>query len=405
MEKVKNHPGIYKRGGRYVATWRDPQGSLRKKSARTIAEAEDIRASHRTDVRRGEYNAQSNVTVADYARSWIASYGGRTSRGINADTLRDYRKALGLDESGELLKDVDGKPRGFLAFAGRLRMTEVTPPDIKSYAATLKKRGLSQNTVRLALAPVKAMFATAVEDHVIRWNPATGRLNVGPVDENEDGAEEEAKALTRDQLDALFDQLPKEWLPFFEFLAEYGLRISEAIELRGKDVELTDTGGVLHVRRRYYLGRVVGKPKAGSTRHLRLEPSRARALAAMTDDPEALLFTSDQGLRIDSSNLMARVLKPAAVRAGIGQWIEVGKGKNKRKRASTWVGFHTFRHTCATLKLREEGWSLEQVQVFLGHATYHTTARFYSHLTSKDAPVPAPIRKPPATRLAERRAS
>ena len=57
------------------------------------------------------------------------------------------------------------------------------------------------------------------------------------------------------------------------------------------------------------------------------------------------------------------------------------------------VGFHAFRHTCATLKIIEEGWSLEQVQVFLGHASYQTTARYYAHLRSTDAPVPAPIRR------------
>jgi hypothetical protein len=45
------------------------------------------------------------------------------------------------------------------------------------------------------------------------------------------------------------------------------------------------------------------------------------------------------------------------------------------------------------LKIVEESWALEQVQVFLGYASYQTTARFYAHLRSTDAPVPAPIRR------------
>jgi integrase len=98
---------------------------------------------------------------------------------------------------------------------------------------------------------------------------------------------------------------------------------------------------------------------------------------------------------------MSRVLKPAAVRAGIGEWVKTPSG---RKRAGTWVGFHTFRHTCATLKIVEEGWSLEQVQVFLGHSSYQTTARYYAHLRSTDAPVPAPIRQSRAERVVRRRA-
>jgi integrase len=145
--------------------------------------------------------------------------------------------------------------------------------------------------------------------------------------------------------------------------------------------------GLLHVDRRFYRGRVAA-PKAGSARVLRLEASRARALQAVRGEPDELLFTGDKGRRIQPSNLMSRVLKPAAVRAGIGEWVKTPKGK----RAETWVGFHTFRHTCATLAIVEEGWSLEQVQVFLGHSSRMTTDRYYAHLTSKDAPVPSPIR-------------
>jgi hypothetical protein len=166
------------------------------------------------------------------------------------------------------------------------------------------------------------------------------------------------------------------------------LTLEEAEDaIRTPHAELSRTGQ--WIVEKVYRGRVA-PPKARSKRDLRLEASRARALRDLATDPEALLFTAEKGGRISSSNLMRRVLKPAAVRAGVGEWVETKKGK----RAESWVGFHTFRHTCATLKIVEEGWALEQVQVFLGHASYQTTARFYAHLRSTDAPVPAPIRRP-----------
>jgi integrase len=385
---VKNNPGIYKRGGRYSYTYTDHLSRQRYGSAATLAEARKLKASKSTDVARGEFREVSKLTVTEYARKWIASYGGRTRRGITADTLADYRKELGLDADGELTGG------GFLAFAGRLRMVDVTPAEIIEYASTLAARGLARNTVRLALAPVKAMFATAVEDTTLRWNPAAVRVNVGPVDDEEDGVE--VKALSRPQLDGLLDELPVRWLRFFELLAEYGLRCGEAIELRWRDVEVPDhpviedgqrVGGFLHVRRRFYRGRV-SSPKAGSTRKLKMGVELARALDGVRGDPDELVFTAEKGGRVGASNLMSRVLKPAAVRAGIGEWVKTPKGK----RAETWVGFHTFRHTCATLAIVEEGWSLEQVQVFLGHSSRMTTDRYYAHLTSKDAPVPSPIR-------------
>ena len=61
-----------------------------------------------------------------------------------------------------------------------------------------------------------------------------------------------------------------------------------------------------------------------------------------------LVFAAGGGARIDTSNLMTRVLKPAAVEAGLGEWVATSKGQ----RAQTWVGFHSFRHTCATMLLR-----------------------------------------------------
>jgi integrase len=79
---------------------------------------------------------------------------------------------------------------------------------------------------------------------------------------------------------------------------------------------------------------------------------------------------------------MGRVLKPAAVEAGLGVWVIGPRGR----RSDSWVGFHSFRHTCATMLIVNEGWSLEQVQVYLGHADYATTRKYYVHLVPKDLP-------------------
>src|SRR5438552_15843977 len=94
---VKNHPGIYRRGRRYSYTFTDHLGRQRFGSAATLAEAKTAKAAKATDVARGEFRATSTLIVTDYARTWAASYGGRTKRGISPDTLKDYRKALGLD--------------------------------------------------------------------------------------------------------------------------------------------------------------------------------------------------------------------------------------------------------------------------------------------------------------------
>jgi len=42
--------------------------------------------------------------------------------------------------------------------------------------------------------------------------------------------------------------------------------------------------------------------------------------------------------------------------------------------------------------ITEEKWSLEQVQVYLGHADYATTRKYYVHLVPKELPVRTSVR-------------
>jgi len=50
-----------------------------------------------------------------------------------------------------------------------------------------------------------------------------------------------------------------------------------------------------------------------------------------------------------------------------------------------WVGFHTFRHTCATMLFRH-GLNAKQVQMWLGHHSPAFTLATYVHLLPDDLP-------------------
>jgi integrase len=74
------------------------------------------------------------------------------------------------------------------------------------------------------------------------------------------------------------------------------------------------------------------------------------------------LFTTARGSRLNRSNLYGRTLRPAAKATGLG-----------------WVGFHSFRHTCASL-LFAGGKNAKQVQEWLGHHSPAFTLATYVHL-------------------------
>ena len=91
------------------------------------------------------------------------------------------------------------------------------------------------------------------------------------------------------------------------------------------------------------------------------------------------MFAAERGGRLIPSNLTRRVLKPAAVRAGLGSWV------GTPARAESFVSFHSARHSCATALFRA-GWNAVQVQRFLGHADPGFTLRTYVHLLDEDLP-------------------
>jgi integrase len=344
-------PSIYKRGGRYVVVFRDPHGRQRKRSARTLAEARELKAALTADVKRGEYRALSKVTFAEYAAEWIESYQGRTSRGIRPETIDDYRNDL---------------ERVATPFFGRMQLAAIEPRDIKRLAAQLAADGLKPGSVRNLLAPVRALLATAFEEGLIRSNPSAGLRVTHRVENDEE--ERQTKALTEDELRTFLDQVPDEWRLFFAFLAHTGLRIGEAVALTWADIDFGHRR--VNVRRRLYRNRLDAPKSKYGRRAVPLSDGLSQALWRFrgTKPDDVPVFPSQTGGYLDPSNVAARVLKPAAKRAGV-----------------PWMGFHTLRHTCATMLFRH-GLNAKQVQMWLGHHSPAFTLATYVHLLPDDLP-------------------
>jgi integrase len=248
-----------------------------------------------------------------------------------------------------------------------MQLAMVEHRDIKRFAGMLAERGLSPSSVRNALAPVRALFATAFEEGLIRSNPAAGlRIAQRAPDEQE----RQSKALTEEELLAFLDALPHEWRLFFEFLAHTGLRIGEAIALTWADLDLGKKR--VHVRKRLYRGRLDTPKSRYGLRAVPISDGIAQALWRQRRGApdQAPLFPSKIGTHLDPAKVFSRVLKPAARKAGV-----------------PWAGFHTLRHTCATILFRH-GVNAKQVQVWLGHHSPAFTLATYVHLIPDDLPNP-----------------
>jgi integrase len=327
MEKTR-YPGIYKWGSRYVVVVR-VGGKQIKRSARTLDEARRLKASMTTDRDRGEFQAQTRITVHEFAREWVERYQGTGRRGFRENTRTEYRRLL------------DAYALRF--FSECKRLTETTPRDLAQFVAWLadeKAQGkrLSDSSIANAAVPLRAMFATAVREGLLRHNPATNlALPHRPkIEEEED---EEVRPLSRQQLADFLGLVNPRHRLLFEVLASCGLRISEAIGLRWRDLHLDGSTPHLKVRRAIVKKRVEPPKTRHAKRQVPLSPelvSKLRAYHAETEWPggDDLVFCSLTGTPLDPNNLRARVLKPVAQEAG-----------------APWAGFHTFPHTYASLML------------------------------------------------------
>ncbi len=394
LEKTRT-PGIFKRGSRYVFSYR-ANGKQHWESCRTLDEARRAKAARTTDIGRGEFEEHARITLHEYAREWIERYQGTGRRGFREETRTEYRTLLNRF--------------ALRYFSPQTKLTEITPSQIASFIGWLceqtkpaaakenpKRRvPLSDKTVRNALGPLTACLASARREGLIRHSPATGAAlpHRARVDEDEDRPRpfphtEDEDGTVVETMELVVSHVEFTHRLMFELLAATGLRRSELLVLCGRHLELD--GDHPHVkvrqrvRRRRGEGLVIGPLKSRyAKRDVPIPASLADRLRALGTAPDELVFATATGTVLDPDNLATRVLAPACKAAGV-----------------EWAGFHTFRHTVAS-RLFAEGRNVVQVQRWLGHHSASFTLDTYVHLLENDlgAPLhPASITHAEATPL------
>jgi integrase len=299
------------------------------------------------------------VPFRAYAEEWVERYHGHGRRGFRESTRADYRADL--------------ERYAFPYFDERFGRTvsAITPRDVANFVGWLcneQERPLADATVRRILAPVRSCLATAVREGLVRHNPAAGAsLPHRPTVEDDDG--DQVRVLTRAQLATFLELVHPRYRVMFRLLAATGLRWSELIALQWKHLRLDGSEPCVRVRRALPSGAKEAQPPKSKhgRRDIPIDPTLAsdlRRRRAMSEWPrdEDLVFPSEAGTPLNHSNMMRRVVRPVAEEVG-----------------APWAGFHTFRHTCASM-LFERGANAVRVQRWLGHHSPAFTLSTYVHL-------------------------
>ena len=220
----RRHTGTCKGDGRcrcqYVVRWKE-RGQARKQTFARFDEAKLFKASldSGTTTRR----PLASTTLGDYHEPWLKGYRGRTARGLEDSTRREYEISFRLHIVP-------------LPIAG-LKMREVGAPDVRDWLAELEERGCSPTTIRKAKAALSVMLASAVEDGDLGSNPAAGVRYVPSPRARRAHPRQVHRKLTAADVTAILGAMEDHWRAFFMLLVQSGVRISELLGLTWRHVQ------------------------------------------------------------------------------------------------------------------------------------------------------------------------
>ncbi len=230
---------------------------------------------------------------------------------------------------------------------------ELDVENVRSYAASLFRKGISPRSIQRQLSAARTFFRYMMREKHVKTNP------VAAVRAPKSG-KRLPENLDADRMAHLLNFSGKGPLvsrdrAMLELMYSSGLRLAELTDLDLGDVDIADA-----------TTRVTGKGNKD-----RILPVGRQALEAVTawlqervamaGADETALFVSRQGTR----------LSPRSVQARVDYWA-------KRQGIATKVYPHLFRHSFAT-HLLESSHDLRAVQELLGHANISTT-QVYTHL-------------------------
>ena len=255
---------------------------------------------------------------------------------------------------------------------GKIPLNKLTRNDLQQFYASLKKdgrkrhtelhgEGLSDRMVRACHATCRSALEKAVQDGLIRTNPALG-CKLPPKKARE------MQVLTRDELQRFLIQAEAEgYYELFLLALATGLRRGELMALQWDDLDFQT--GVLNVNKQVYDVKgelLVSQPKTkASVRKIVLPPAVVEVLRAYRETVNSRwIFPSP--VKEDSP------LEPGSVRKRL-QLILAHAGCKQ-------IRFHDLRHTFATLAL-QNGMDVKTLSAILGHVSAATTLDIYTHIT------------------------
>jgi len=286
----------------------------------------------------------TELTVKDFVESYWRPYLQR--RQVKPSTLSSYECGL---------------QKHVLPTLGEILLTEVTPLYIEELVCSRSQAGLAPKTVRNLVALLQSIFSLAVENDLLPRSPVRGKHKPSVMCSDR-------PIWTAEQIRQIVQAVPTIYRCLFHCAALTAARLGELLALKWDCVHFEQQR--LDIRQSLWHGQL-GTPKTqGSIRSIYPGPRLMEVLAdhrqhAMHNSAGDFVFCRPDGTPLRPDLLRRDVLYPILDRLQIPRSLRT-------------CGFHTFRHSAASIVNAETG-NLKLAQRLLGHANWSTTADIYTH--------------------------
>ena len=290
----------------------------------------------------------SELSLRDFVGNyWTVSL---DRKGLKASTRESYDSAL---------------KRHILPTFGDFRIRDVAPLHIEQFTQTKSQGGLSPKTVRNLVLVLQGIFSLALDNDLIVKSPI--RKSHKPIYRGR-----EKPTWSPKQVLAIIQAAPASFHAFFCCAGLTGPRLGELLGLQWKHIDLT--GRKLRIVQSLWHGKLVPPKTQGSVRTIYFGNALASALTehfrhAEHRGPDDFVFSKKNGSPLHPDVLRKDVLYCILDKLGI-------------PRSPGTSGFHTFRHSAASI-LNEQTGNLKLAQKMLGHSNIDMTAEVYTHVSAE----------------------
>ena len=342
----------HKRRTKWVSTGLEVKKGNRKQAEKRLFEE---RQKYATVIR----HAAHDMPFADYMLYW----------------LRTIKPDIELDTYSGYKSNIDLRIVPYFRLSG-ITLGELDAANIQEfYTYCRSDLGVSNNTVIHYHANISAALKYALDMDFITTNPMAKVKRPKHIPYS-------ASYYSIEELERLFDCVHGDGVEFPVLMAAfYGLRRSEIAGLRWRDVDfLNNTISIAHtVVQTTADGAavIIAKDRAKnktSCRSLPLVPQFKELLLRMREH-QALCQTICGNSYHQSEYIYVNDLGFPVKPNYISQHFSLVLKQNGLRK----IRFHDLRHSCASLLLKN-GVAMKDIQAWLGHSTFNTTAEFYAHL-------------------------